>query len=90
MEEEKIILNPTFCHENNDFQFSVHLCSKAVMRQLQHVFPDLHLFDSETVDLVYAIPTLQHSKYDLVNIGEEIEQEKDTLLENVSQEFRDF
>jgi hypothetical protein len=83
MEEEKVILNPIFWNENNDFQFSVHLCTKAVLRQLQHIFPDL--LNSESIEpTIYAIPTLQHSKHDLVNIGEEIEQEKDRLLESVS------
>lgn len=100
MEEGKLILDPIFWNENQNFQFSVHVCNKAVLRQLQHIFPDLNLFHTpppaaaaespshhENQQLIYAIPTLQHAKYDLVNLGEEIEQEKDDLLENVSEKF---
>lgn len=81
MSEESIIIEPILLKTDSNFQISCHECTKAVRRQLQHIFPSLD-DENQTVH-IYAIITLQHSKYDLVNIGENIEIEKDNLLENV-------
>lgn len=57
---------------------SAHLCPKRFIKELQYVFPNCDLTD------VIAIPTMQFAKSELVNIGDEIEVEKDRLLERVS------
>jgi hypothetical protein len=77
--EDGLVLSPIFWKEiGPSFEFSAHQCTKAVRRQLQHIFPEIL-----TDEIIYAIPTLQRSKCDLVNIGDEVEKEKDALLENV-------
>lgn len=43
----------------------------------------LQIFPGVDVSEVKAIITMQHSKHDLVNIGVDIDQEKDDLLEKV-------
>lgn len=48
------------------------------MKELQYVFPNTDISG------VIAIPTMQFAKNELVNIGDEIEVEKDRLLERVS------
>ena len=57
---------------------SAHNCPKRFVKELQYVFPNCDLTD------VIAIPTMQFAKNELVNIGDEIEVEKDRLLERVS------
>ena len=57
---------------------SAHICPKRFIKELQYVFPNCDLTD------VIAIPTMQFAKNELVNIGDEIEVEKDRLLERVS------
>ena len=55
---------------------SAHVCPKNFIRELQFVFPEEDLTD------VIAIPTMQNAKMDLVQVGDEIEIEKDRLLEH--------
>lgn len=57
---------------------SAHICPKRLIKELQYVFPNCDLTN------VIAIPTMQFAKNELVNIGDEIEIEKDRLLERVS------
>lgn len=54
---------------------SAHICPKIFIRELQFVFPAEDLTD------VVCIPTMQCARTDLVNIGDDIEAEKDRLLE---------
>ena len=56
---------------------SAHICPKRLTKELQYVFPNCDLTN------VIAIPTMQFAKSELVNIGDEIEVEKDRLLERV-------
>lgn len=58
-------------------EFSVHEPPKSLKRELKLVFPGV-----DVEDLV-IIPTCQHAIHDLVQMGQEIEQEKDRLLEVV-------
>ena len=58
---------------------SVHRCPKALKRELERIFPDTEIGED-----FLAIPTAQHAKMDLVRIGQEVEDEKDALLETVS------
>ena len=54
---------------------SAHLCPKNFIRELQFVFPEEDLTD------IIAIPTMQNAQMELVQVGDEIEVEKDRLLE---------
>ena len=54
---------------------SAHVCPKNFVRELQFVFPD------EDLTGVIAIPTMQNAQMELVQVGDEIEVEKDRLLE---------
>ncbi len=63
--------------ENNEIEVSVHSPSKFFIRELQHVF------QSTALDNVLAIPTMQRARMDLVSIGDDVETEKDRLLETV-------
>lgn len=89
-----IDLEPTRCQKNQplsrtrifgthhleklSLDISAHVCPKRFIKELQYVFPNCDLTD------VIAIPTMQFAKNELVNIGDEIEVEKDRLLERVS------
>ena len=54
---------------------SAHICPKIFIRELQFVFPAENLTD------IVCIPTMQFARTDLVNVGDDIEVEKDRLLE---------
>lgn len=56
---------------------SAHICPKRFIKELQYVFPNCDISN------VIAIPTMQFARNELVNIGDEIEVEKDRLLERV-------
>ncbi|KAJ1426627.1 methylmalonic aciduria and homocystinuria type D protein [Ochromonadaceae sp. CCMP2298] len=56
-------------------QVSAHAVnSKSFSREVQFVFPSISMQN------LIAIPTMQHASHDLVNIGDDIEDEKDRLL----------
>lgn len=56
---------------------SLHLCPKALARELNHVFPGVEL------GACLAVPTSQKARMDLVGMGEKVETEKDRLLNSV-------
>ena len=56
-------------------EVSLHSLSDAVKRELRVMFPTID------VSSLVAMPTCQKARNDLVNIGQEIETEKDRLLE---------
>jgi len=62
-------------HQARSFEVHILRCNKAVVRELEFVFPHVDVKAG-----VYAVPTLQRSRYDLVSYGGEIEVEKDRLL----------
>ena len=67
------------CHiEKLQLDISAHICPKRFIKELQYVFPNCDLTN------IIVIPTMQFAKNELVNIGDEIEVEKDRLLERVS------
>ncbi|KAJ1451327.1 methylmalonic aciduria and homocystinuria type D protein [Pelagophyceae sp. CCMP2097] len=57
-------------------EVTVHLASKAVLREIRHTFPFL-----EKDHKVSVIATCQHAALDLVEWGERADFEKDKLLE---------
>jgi len=76
---------------NDPIECSVHTLPKPLMREFRHVFGEKYQQDAMQEDgdngtELLAIPTNQQAQEDLVAVGEEIEFEKDRLL-NV---FLDF
>ncbi|CAB1104393.1 unnamed protein product [Ectocarpus sp. CCAP 1310/34] len=55
-------------------EVSLHTCPRALLRELDHVFPGVDL------DACLAIPTNQKAGMDLVAMGDTVETEKDVLL----------
>ena len=76
MSERSIIFEPQLI-DGFGIQVSAHACNKHVIREIQFIFPNVDLNN------LTAVVTMQHSNYDLVNWGTEIDKEKDDLLENV-------
>ena len=72
-----MLLPPTMTKQG--LECSIHRCPKALKRELERIFPDTEIGED-----FLAIPTAQHAKMDLVRIGQEVENEKDALLETVS------
>ena len=58
-------------------EVSVHSGTKYFNNEILYVFPKID------TDNLLIIPTMQHAKIDLVNFGVDVEEEKDSLLENV-------
>jgi hypothetical protein len=77
MEGESVVLS---LKDRDDFGLAVVKSPKTVVRELVHVFPGVDLNE------VISLPTVQKARHDLVKIGDEIEEEKDRLLET----FMDF
>jgi hypothetical protein len=50
---------------------------KTHLREMKTIFPDL-----TSIEDLFIVPTCQRAKLDLVNTGEEVEKEKDALLES--------
>ena len=76
-----VIVPETLLQE--DFQVSAHVCPRAMVRELMHVFQGVPSLASAV-----AIPTVQHTVEDLVRMGEEVEDEKDRCLRNVRRSTR--
>jgi hypothetical protein len=80
---------------DNPIECSVHTLPKPLMKEFLHVFGETYLPDrmqeeennDHDMELL-AIPTNQQARNDLVGVGEEIEQEKDRLLNVVSSLWR--
>ena len=69
--------------KDDPIECSLHTLPKPLMREFQHVFGETYLMNvaERNVSLeLLAIPTNQQARYDLVAVGEEIELEKDRLL----------
>eukprot|EP00531_Pseudo-nitzschia_arenysensis_P016451 CAMPEP_0116115548 /NCGR_PEP_ID=MMETSP0329-20121206/563_1 /TAXON_ID=697910 /ORGANISM="Pseudo-nitzschia arenysensis, Strain B593" /LENGTH=161 /DNA_ID=CAMNT_0003608983 /DNA_START=92 /DNA_END=574 /DNA_ORIENTATION=- len=73
--------------QNDPIECSLHTLPKPLIREFKHVFGEKYLQSNdgdvamETAEVeVLAIPTNQHARHDLVAVGDEIEAEKDRLL----------
>jgi hypothetical protein len=73
--------------QDDPIECSVHTLPKPLMKEFLHVFGETYLpdrmqeEDNNDHDMeLLAIPTNQQARKDLVGVGEEIEQEKDRLL----------
>lgn len=60
-----------------NLEISLHSCDASFQRELRHIFQNVDLNN------VLILPTIQRSHYDLVTFGEEVDDHKDFLLENV-------
>ena len=76
------ILKPSITKEH--IEVSAHRCPKTLVRELTRIFPDTDLTDTDDCPLL-AVPTSQHTKMDLVQIGEDVEDEKDYRLERFAE-----
>lgn len=64
---------------------SICVCPVLLVHfQVHHIFPHL----KGCVGDVLAVPTIQHSRMDIVRMGAEVEEEKDRCLETVSLPLR--
>ena len=86
-------IRPNTSDNENWLECSVHSLPKPLQREFRHVFGEKYLlqpvqdqqqYDQQEVEEphleVIAIPTNQQAKENLVAVGDEIEQEKDRLL----------
>jgi hypothetical protein len=88
MAPQSIILAPHLAvapsRVNDPLEASVHTIPKPLLREFHHVFGETYLEDVMQVDdkdlELLAIPTNQQARRDLVAVGDEVEQEKDRLL----------
>eukprot|EP00939_MAST-03C_sp_MAST-3C-sp1_P005367 g5367.t1 len=67
-------MEPTELREN--FEVNVIRCHKAFVREVQMVYPGVDMTG------LLAIVTCQKAKYDLCEMGKDIDKEKDDLLES--------
>ena len=73
----KTVIAPvTLTTKHGDMEISMHQCRAAYLREMQMVLPGKNL------ENLLCLPTMQHAREDLVKIGDNIEVEKDRLLEN--------
>ena len=73
---------------DDPLECSVHNLPKPLLREFQHVFGQAYLEEmandnNKSLELL-AIPTNQRARKDLVAVGDDIELEKDRLLNVVS------
>lgn len=76
--------------QNDPIECSLHTLPKPLMREFKHVFAEKYLNGDTSmggVVEILAIPTNQHARHDLVAVGDEIEAEKDRLLNCVGRQF---
>jgi hypothetical protein len=81
--------------KEDPIECSLHTLPKPLLREFQHVFGEKYLGNSGSRDgdsmmiaddesssnlELLAIPTNQQARHDLVGVGDEIEEEKDRLL----------
>mmetsp|Transcript_35765 Transcript_35765/g.48315 ORF Transcript_35765/g.48315 Transcript_35765/m.48315 type:complete len:175 (-) Transcript_35765:108-632(-) len=71
--QSNVVVGP--CPIKNGTEVSVCRCPKQFLREIRHIFPGLDIDES-----LLALPTAQHSVMDLVNVGDDVESEKDRCL----------
>lgn len=76
--------------KDDPIECSVHTLPKPLIREFRHVFGEKYLQDMDSMQEdgleILAIPTNQEARQDLVAVGDDVELEKDRLL-NVFLEF---
>ena len=81
-----VVVNPTLfiLKEDQSIQISVHqVGSQSFINEVSCVFPGLNSLKEYNSENLLVIPTMQKALMDLVQIGEDVEREKDRLLQNV-------
>ena len=74
--------------KEDPIECSLHTLPKPLLREFQHVFGEKYLGENGSASTMMvdsnlellAIPTDQQARHDLVAVGDEIEEEKDRLL----------
>ena len=87
MKPQSIILPPRLAvrpsRKDDPLECSVHTLPRPLLREFHHVFGEKYLQDmpiqGEQFELL-AIPTNQQARRDLVAVGDDVELEKDRLL----------
>ena len=88
MAPQSIILEPRLAvrpaRKDDPLECSVHTLPKPLLREFYHVFGEKYLQDmpiqqGNQIELL-AIPTNQQARRDLVAVGDDVELEKDRLL----------
>lgn len=74
---QKDILPPTLSRTFNDFEFSIHIPPKSLLRELTSVFPGAQI---STNTPLLVVPTFQKSDVPLLEYGHKETVEKDRLL----------
>ncbi len=72
-------LDRTRSEKHSDFEYSVHLAPRGLVRDLPTVFPGIDLAG------LHVIPTFQKASIELLHYGEKESLEKDRLLESFLQ-----
>lgn len=73
---ERTIFGPIFI-ESLDMEISAHEIPNHMKSELAYIFPGVDFSGA------IGVVTMQHSKFDLVNFGADVDVEKDNLLEKV-------
>lgn len=72
-------MQPTLLGER--FEVSVHESPRMLLRELKHVFPSQFLNKTIKSTTILTVITCQQSMMDLSQFGDEVDREKDRLLE---------
>ncbi|KAA8499432.1 Methylmalonic aciduria and homocystinuria type D-like, mitochondrial [Porphyridium purpureum] len=79
------LVGPTRCSHYVDFEYSVHTCPSAVLREVAGVFPDqreaILSKDPSGNSALLIVPTFQKAAASLLSWGDVQAAEKDRLLE---------
>lgn len=75
----------TITTSTGGIEVSVHDTRKAFLRELEFVLPGVSFENG-----ILAIATMQQARFDLVQVGDDIEQEKDRLLETFMSFAKEF
>jgi hypothetical protein len=81
----KTLIPPmTLTTQHGAMEVSMHQCRDAFLREMEMVLP------GKPLENLLCVPTMQHAREDLVKVGDNIEVEKDRLLENFMAFAKEF
>jgi hypothetical protein len=66
-----------------DLEYSIHAVSRFFLNELKSIFPELDSDSEYKPSALHIVPTFQQCLLDIVGIGKDIEDEKNTCLERV-------
>lgn len=78
----QVILPPTASQTYTDFEYSVHIPPRALLREITSVFPGVNISGEASAQTpLLVIPTFQRAAVPLLEYGDRQAEEKDRLLE---------